>query len=60
MIQYDVIMILFLFVLVANVPGLQWANFLLLTMKRRGVIRIYLPRAKMTPPGLHGPRIAQP
>ena len=41
----------------------MWANFLLLTMNRRGVIRMYLPRAKMTPlpppSGLHGPKIAQ-
>ena len=47
MTYYDVILILFF---VANVQDLHWDNFLVLTMNRRGVIRIYLPRAKMTPP----------
>ena len=49
MTHYDVILILFLFRFVANVQDLQWNNFLVLTMNRRGVIRIYLPRAKMNP-----------
>ena len=47
MTYYDVILILFF---VANVQDLHWDNFLVLTMNRRGVIRIYLPRAKRTPP----------
>ena len=49
MTHYDVIFILFLFRFVANVQDLEWDNFLVLTMNRRGVIRIYLQRAKMTP-----------
>ena len=48
MTHYDIMLILFFFTFVANVRDLQWDNFLLLN--RRGVIRIYLPRAKMTPP----------
>ena len=52
MTQYDVILISFFFTFVADVPDLQWDNFLLLTMNRRRVIRIYLPLAKMIPPGL--------
>ena len=47
--DHDVILILFLFRFVANVQDLQRDNFLVLTMNRRRVIRIYLPRAKMTP-----------
>ena len=49
MTHYDVIFILFFFTFVATVQDLLWANFLLLTMNRRGVIKIYLPEAKMTP-----------
>ena len=59
MTHYDVIFILFLFRFVANVQDLEWDNFLVLTMNRRGVIRIYWPRAKMTPSGLHRPKITQ-
>ena len=40
MTQYNVILILFFFTFVANAPELYWDNFLLLTMNRRGVIRI--------------------
>ena len=46
---YDVIFILLLLRFVANAEDLKWDNFLLLTMNRRGVIRIYLLLAKMTP-----------
>ena len=46
----DVILILFLFRFVANVQELAWDIFLVLTMNKRDVIRIYLLRARMTPP----------
>ena len=49
MTYYDVILILLLLRFVANAEDLKWDNFLLLTMNRRGVIRIYLLLAKMTP-----------
>ena len=45
MTHYVVILILFLFTFVANVQDLEWDNFLVLTMNRKGVTRIYLPRA---------------
>ena len=44
MTYYDIMLILFFFKFVANIQDLWWANFLRLTMNRRGVIRIYLPR----------------
>ena len=47
MTHYGVTLILFFFSFVANVRDLQWDNFLVLIMNRKGVIRIYLPRAKM-------------
>ena len=50
MTHYDVILILFFFTFVANVRDLLWDIFFALTMNRRGVITIYLPRAKMMPP----------
>ena len=40
MTHYEVIVILFLFRFVANAHGLQLDNFLVLTINRRGVIRI--------------------
>ena len=49
MIHYNVILLLFLFRFVANAQGLQWDNFLVLTMNRRGVTRIYLAQANITP-----------
>ena len=56
--HYDVILILFFFTF-ANVRDFIVGHFLVLTLSRRGAIRIYLPRAKMTPlPGLHEPKIA--
>ena len=42
MTHYNVILILFLFRFAANAQDLQWDNFFVLTMNRRGVIRIYL------------------
>ena len=59
MTYYTVTLILFFFTFVANVRDLQWNNFLILTMNRKGVIGIYLPRTKMMFPGLHGPKITQ-
>ena len=41
MAQYDFISILFLFRFIAHVQDLQRDNFLVETMNRRGVIRIY-------------------
>ena len=49
MTHYDVLLILFLFRFVANVQDLEWDNFLVLNMKRGGIIRIYLP-GKNDPP----------
>ena len=49
MTHYEVMPILFLFIFVANVQDIQWEDFLVLTINRRGVIRIYLPQAKRTP-----------
>ena len=45
MTHYVVILILFLFTFVVNVQDLEWDNFLVLTMNRKRVTRIYLPRA---------------
>ena len=50
MAHYDIILILFLFRFVANVRYLLWDSVFALTRSKRGVIRIYLPRAKLTPP----------
>ena len=50
MAHYDVTLILLLFRFVVTVQDLYWNNFLVLTMNRRGVIRIFLPLAKMIPP----------
>ena len=50
MTHYNVILILFLFRFAANAQALKWDNFFVLTINRRGVIRIYLLSAKMTPP----------
>ena len=52
MTHYDVIFILFLFRFVANVQDLEWDNFLVLNMKRGGIIRIYLPGKNDPPPRL--------
>ena len=41
----DAILMLFFFIFVANLQDL--------TMNRRGVIMIYLPQAKMSPPGAY-------
>ena len=60
MTHYDVILILFLFRFVANVQDLKWENFLVLIMNKRGIIRIFLPWAKMTPlPTPHRVTVAQ-
>ena len=59
MTYYDVLSILFLFRFVANVQALLWDSFLVLTMNRRGVTRIYLPQEKNDRPGLDGPKITQ-
>ena len=47
-IHYDIISVLFLFRFIANVHDLEWNSFLVLFMNRRGVIRTYFWRAKMT------------
>ena len=48
MTHYNVILVLFLFRFLANDQDLYWDNYLVLTINRTGVIRIYLLRAKMT------------
>ena len=45
---HNVILVLFLFRFLANDQNLYWDNYLVLTINRTGVIRIYLLRAKMT------------
>ena len=61
MTHYVTILILYLFRFVANVQDLQWYNFLVLPMNRRGLIRVYLLQGKMNPPPsppcLHGYKI---
>ena len=52
--QYGVILILFLFRFVAKIKDLLWDNFLVLTMNRRGVIRVYFPQAKTIPQAYTG------
>ena len=53
---YDDILKLSLFRFVANVQDLQWDNFFVLTINRRGFI---FPAGKNDAPGLHRPRITQ-
>ena len=54
MTYYDFTLKLSLFRFVANVHDLQCDNFFVLTMNRRGFIRIYFLQAKMMPQAYTG------